>query len=108
MPQDQPMAKIKRRRIIGSQMMVSQVLLEKGFQVPTHAHANEQISIIVKGRLRFGIGADGSPQRQQLTLSAGETVHLPPHVPHSAEALEDTEVLDLFSPPSEKTGVDRH
>jgi len=28
-------------------------------------------------------------------------------VPHSALAEEDTLVLDLFSPPSEKTGVDK-
>ena len=107
LPADQPMAKIDRRRVIGSHMMVSQVRLRKGFKVGTHQHANEQISLVMSGRLRFGIGAEGSKQRREVTLGGGEVVHLPPNVPHSAEALEDTEVLDLFSPPSEKTGVDR-
>jgi hypothetical protein len=33
-------------------------------------------------------------------------MHLRSGVPHSAEALEPTLVLDIFSPPSEKTGID--
>ena len=37
---------------------------------------------------------------------AGEVVHLPSNVPHSAEALADSLLIDVFSPPSEKTGVD--
>lgn len=107
LPADQPMAKIERRRVIGSAMMVSQVKLDKGFRVATHAHANEQITIMLSGALKFGIGAEGSRERRELIVRAGEVLHLPSNVPHSAEALEDSLVLDLFSPPSEKTGVDR-
>jgi quercetin dioxygenase-like cupin family protein len=106
LPADHPMAKVERRRVIGSAMMVSQVKLDKGFRVPTHAHFNEQITIMVSGALKFGIGADGSRERRELVVRAGEVLHLPSNVPHSAEALEDSLVLDLFSPPSEKTGVD--
>ena len=106
LPADHPMAKIERRRVIGSAMMVSQVRLDKGFSVATHAHANEQITIMVSGTLKFGIGAEGSRERRELIVRAGEVLHLPSNVPHSAEALEDSLVLDLFSPPSEKTGVD--
>ena len=32
-------------------------------------------------------------------VAAGELLHIPPHVPHSAEALEDTLDVDIFSPP---------
>jgi len=42
-----------------------------------------------------------------MIVEAGEILHLPSFVPHSAEALEDTLVLDIFSPPSEKTGIDK-
>ena len=107
LPQDHPMPKIDRRRIIGSHLMISEVFLHKGFSVPTHQHTNEQFAWVTRGRVRFGIGADGSPQRRDMTLTAGEVLHLPPNVPHSAEALEDSMVIDMFSPPSEKTGVDR-
>jgi quercetin dioxygenase-like cupin family protein len=108
LPQDHPMPKIDRRRIVGSQMMLAQVFLHKGFKVPTHQHVNEQFAWVMSGRVRFGVGADGSAQRREVTLTGGEILHLPPNVPHSAEALEDSMVTDLFSPPSEKTGVDAH
>lgn len=106
MPADRPMPLIERRRIIGDKMMVSRVELGRGFVVPTHAHANEQISLVLSGRIRFTI-AEGTPGARTLTLSGGEALMLPSNVPHGAEALEDTVVFDLFCPPSEKTGVDR-
>ena len=108
LPQDHPMPKIDRRRIIGSHLMISQVFLHKGFAVPTHQHANEQFAWVTSGRVRFGLGDEGTPRRREVVLTAGEVLHLPPNVPHSAEALEDSQVIDMFSPPSEKTGVDRH
>ncbi len=104
---DQPMALLERRRIIGEQMMLSEVLLQKGCEVPTHAHENEQFAYVIRGRVRFGIGAEGSPQRDEIEMTGGEVLHLPANVPHSVVALQETLVLDLFSPPSEKTGIDR-
>ena len=106
LPRDQPMPKIDRRRIIGEKMMISEVLLQKGCRVPTHAHDNEQFACVVSGRMRFGIGAEGSAERYEVTLGEGEVLHLPPRVPHAAEAIEESVVLDIFAPPSERTGVD--
>jgi quercetin dioxygenase-like cupin family protein len=105
---DTPMALLERRRVIGEQAMISHVVLTKGCAVPTHQHENEQFTCVISGRLRFGLGADGSPHRREVTLTAGEVIHLPANVPHSADALEDTVVLDIFSPPSATTGIDRH
>jgi quercetin dioxygenase-like cupin family protein len=107
LPKDSPMPLLERRRIMGEKMMISEVKLTKGCVVPTHAHENEQISCILSGSLKFGIGAEGSPERREVIVRAGETLLLPSQVPHSAEALEDTLVLDLFSPPSATTGIDR-
>jgi len=107
LPKDQPMALLERRRVVGQQAMVSHVLLKKGCFVPTHAHVNEQITCILSGRLHFMLGDENASSREELTLASGEVLHLPSNVPHSAEALEDTIVLDVFSPPSEKTGIDR-
>lgn len=107
LPTDSPMPLLQRRRVMGEKMMVSEVRLQKGCMVPTHSHENEQISCVLSGRLKFGLGAEGSPDRRELIVSGGETLLLPSHVPHSAEALEDTVVLDLFCPPSATTGIDR-
>ena len=106
LPKDFPLDKIERRRIIGDNMMISEVRLQQGCFVPMHAHENEQIAMVVHGRLRFGVtGADGTTT--DIEAGAGEVVHLPSNVPHSAEALEESLVLDLFSPPSEGTGIDQ-
>lgn len=107
LPTDSPMPLLQRKRVIGEKMMLSEVRLTKGCVVPTHAHENEQISCILSGALKFGLGAEGSPERREMIVRAGETLLLPSHVPHSAEALEDTLVLDLFSPPSATTGIDQ-
>lgn len=107
LPKDQPMALLERRRVVGQQAMISHVFLKKGCFVPTHAHFNEQFACILSGRLHFVLGDENTSSREEWTLAAGEVLHLPANVPHSAEALEDTVVLDIFSPPSERTGIDR-
>lgn len=104
---DSPMDLIQRRRIIGKQAMVSHVTLEKGCSVPTHQHENEQFVCVLSGRIRFGLGDEDSPQRREVTLTGGGVLHLPANVPHSTDALDTTVVLDVFSPPSETTGINR-
>lgn len=105
--EDRPMALLARRRVIGRQAMISRVTLEKGCYVPTHAHANEQITCVIEGRLRMRIGAEGDADRREVLVGPGEVLLLPGDVPHDAEALERTLVLDVFSPPSATTGIDR-
>ncbi|MCA9295738.1 MAG: cupin domain-containing protein [Phycisphaerales bacterium] len=106
LPVDRPMPLIDRRRIMGDRMMISHVTLHEGFVVPTHVHHNEQFAVILSGRIRFTIGDASTGGTHERTLTGGEVLHLPSNVPHGAEALETTVVLDLFSPPDEKTGVD--
>jgi quercetin dioxygenase-like cupin family protein len=74
-------------------MMVARVLLKKGAKVPLHSHHNEQITYILEGALHFHI------DNREITVSAGEVLCIPPHMPHEALALEDTVDLDIFSPP---------
>jgi quercetin dioxygenase-like cupin family protein len=85
---------IDRQMVYGEQSMLARILLRKGAVVPRHSHANEQITYILEGALRFTLD-DG----QVLTVGAGETLVIPSHVPHQAEALEDTVDLDVFCPP---------
>ena len=94
LPADQPMAGLSRQRVIGEKAMISRIALDAGCKVPTHAYENEQFICVQSGRLAVGLG-DGDPQ-QVVTLTAGQVMLLPANVPHSAEALEDTLVLDIF------------
>ena len=104
MPVDKPNPLADRRRIMGQNMTIAQVLLRKGFFVESHHHINEQIAIVMSGRIEFVVG-DGEDVVTYV-LCAGETLHVPPDVPHSARALEDTLIIDVFSPAAEKTGID--
>jgi len=101
---DHPIALLERRRILGERMMVAQIHLDQGCTVDRHAHENEQISVVLAGRLRFLVG-EGASEREVI-VAGGEVLHLPSNVPHAAEALEDTLALDLVSPPG-AMGVDR-
>jgi quercetin dioxygenase-like cupin family protein len=73
--------------------MIAHVYLARGAIVPEHAHHNEQITYILEGKLRFTI--DG----ETIDVGAGEVLTIPSHVPHEAEALEDTLDVDVFHPP---------
>lgn len=89
---------IDRKLITGDQLMIAQVFLKKGAIVPRHHHHNEQVTYIIEGGLRFWIGEDES---QVVDVMAGSVLTIPSHVPHKAEALEDTLDLDVFTPPRE-------
>ncbi|MCG8467082.1 MAG: cupin domain-containing protein [Gemmatimonadetes bacterium] len=88
--------RIRRRLVTGDRAMIAQVFLEEGAVVPTHSHENEQFTYILEGALRFWLGEDGS---EELVVRSGEVLHIPSHVPHKAEALEDTLDVDVFCPP---------
>ncbi len=86
----------ERRLITGDRVMLAHVYLTKGCIVPRHFHENEQVSYILDGELRFRIGQEGT---EEITVRAGEVLHIPSNVPHAAEAITDVFGLDVFSPP---------
>ena len=88
---------ITRRMITGDAMMIAEILFKKGDEVPRHSHHNEQITYVISGALQFVLGEEGTEK----IVRGGEVLVIPPHVPHSARALEDTVDLDVFSPPRE-------
>jgi quercetin dioxygenase-like cupin family protein len=96
LPREELSPRIGRRLITGDQMMIAQVYIAKGGIVPQHSHENEQLTYILEGTLRLWLGADGA---QVVDVGAGEVLHIPAHVPHRAEALEDTLDVDIFHPP---------
>ena len=98
MPKEKVSETLDRRLITGDRIMISHVYLKKGSIVPRHSHHNEQITYILSGGLRFYLGDDKS---EIVDVMAGEVLHIPPHVPHEAVALEDTLDVDVFSPPRE-------
>lgn len=85
---------IRRRTIAhGASMYQMIAKLDAGSRMPEHVHPQEQIVHILEGRMRLIVA--GVPQE----LRGGESFYLASNVPHGVETIEDTMVLDTFSPP---------
>jgi quercetin dioxygenase-like cupin family protein len=81
-----------RQMIHGSNLTVARLRTRKGSLVPTHSHANEQITTVEQGAMLF------VTPTEKIVVRAGESLCIPPNVPHSVESLEDCVVVDIFSP----------
>lgn len=85
---------IRRRTVTsGSSMYQMIARLDAGSTMPEHRHPQEQIVHILEGRMRLVVS--GVPHE----LKGGESFYLASDVPHGVETIEDTRVLDTFSPP---------
>jgi quercetin dioxygenase-like cupin family protein len=81
-----------RRFVSGQRITLAQFFFAEGGTVPRHQHENEQLMYVVEGALRVTVGDE------EVILHRGEVLQIPPDVPHSAVALEDTTDLEVFSP----------
>src|ERR1700722_19467374 len=82
-----------RQVIHGETMTIARFEVRKGSAIAEHSHHNEQIAIVQSGAVRYIVG--GEP----VVVRGGESVCIPPNVPHSAETIEDAIVFEMFSPP---------
>ncbi|MEO8439937.1 MAG: cupin domain-containing protein [Spartobacteria bacterium] len=84
-----------RRRTInsGASMYQMRAELAAGSRLPEHQHPQEQIAHVIKGRMKMFVA--GVPHE----LTAGDAIYLGSNVPHGVETIEDTTVIDTFSPP---------
>ena len=93
LPEEQLNPLLTRKLMTGDRVMLSELVLKKGCIVPPHHHENEQVSYVLRGTLKFVVNG------KEIILHTGDVLHIPSNVVHSAEALEDTLDLDVFSPP---------
>jgi quercetin dioxygenase-like cupin family protein len=96
LPREELKTGVHRRLVSTERIMVAHVYLDEGTVVPRHEHENEQLTYILEGTLRFWLGDD---QAEVVDVRAGEVLHIPSWVPHSAQALEATLDCDIFCPP---------
>jgi quercetin dioxygenase-like cupin family protein len=92
-PAVEPMSGIQRRTLVwGERMLFVEFVLAKGSGVPPHQHPHEQLGYVVSGWMEFTIGDEVR------VLGPGDAYRMPSEVVHSTKALEDTVVVDVFSP----------
>ena len=103
--EDHPIEFIHRKRIFGANTMVAMVRLDKGCHVAPHCHISEQIAYIISGCAVFGLGEIGTEEHREVQVGPGDVVVLPSNFTHYVNALEDSLILDILSPPGEM-GID--
>lgn len=103
-PGEQMSELVYRQVVHSGQMTVSKLALKPGAVVPLHHHENEQLSIVLRGRLRFLF------PEAAIEVGAGQIMEIPPNLPHRVEVLEECDVIDMFAPPREdwKRGDDAY
>jgi quercetin dioxygenase-like cupin family protein len=92
MPAEQLNPQIVRRVVHTENLTIARLQIAKDAVVPEHSHVNEQVATVERGALRFHIAG------QDVVLRDGQSLAIPSNVPHSVVALEDTTVVDIFSP----------
>ena len=92
-PAEQINPTISRQFITAERVTVARFEIKRGGVVPQHSHENEQVSYIISGALKFVF--EGG---RDVVVRGGEVLQIAPHVPHAAEAIEDTLAIDVFSP----------
>jgi quercetin dioxygenase-like cupin family protein len=92
MPLEKLSDKVFRRFIYGENVTLVHFDIKKGAIVTTHHHPSEQMSYVTKGKMKVASAG------KEFIVSAGEVIHIAPEVKHQFEALEDSIIIDVFSP----------
>ncbi|HXS96684.1 MAG TPA: cupin domain-containing protein [Candidatus Limnocylindrales bacterium] len=95
LPEEQLNPLISRKAIHMKGLTIARLHLAKGAVVPEHRHVHEQVATVERGALKFFI------EGRELVLKSGESLAIASDIPHRVEAIEDTVVVDVFSPSRE-------
>jgi quercetin dioxygenase-like cupin family protein len=87
--------KISRKTLTGERAMIVWWSIKAGAHAAAHRHPHEQVFWMLSGRMEFRLGDD------RRTCRPGDVGVIPGGVEHEAWFPEDTEVVDVFSPPRE-------
>ena len=92
-PVERPSEGIERQMVVGDNLMVCRFRFAPLLVTPEHSHTHEQMSIVLKGRVRFFV------EGEERVASPGDVLHFPSGCWHGATMMdEEVEVIDIFSP----------
>jgi len=95
MPPEQLNPLVVRRAIHTTNLTIARLELRQGAVVPEHHHVHEQVATVERGAIVFHM------EGKEIVLRAGQSLSIPSNVPHKVVALEDSYVVDVFSPARE-------
>lgn len=84
---------IERQMVVGQNVMMCRFRFDPYVVTPEHSHPHEQMTLVVKGKVKFTISG------KEHIVSAGDVLHMPPNNRHGATMLDEEVILiDIFSP----------
>ncbi len=85
------------RKIIarGGSMMMVEVKFKEGAKGMVHSHPHEQVSYIHSGSFEFEL------KGKRKKVSVGDSIYIAPGESHGVVALEDSVIIDVFTPQRE-------
>jgi quercetin dioxygenase-like cupin family protein len=72
----------------GARIEVALIRYPAGSVATPHAHPNEQVQVVIKGKAKYRVG------NEEKVLGPGEVVLIPANTEHAVEILEDLEVIN--------------
>jgi quercetin dioxygenase-like cupin family protein len=83
---------VMRPLVYEEKTLMCEFELQKGHVLPSHAHPYEQTGYLVSGKMKFRIGATW------YNAESGDSWCIPENVEHEVKILEDSVVIEVFSP----------
>jgi len=78
--------------VYGNQTLMVEVKFEKDAVIPPHGHPHEQTGYLISGQLEFVVNGE------TIIADPGDSWNIPGDVEHSAVAIDETVVIEVFSP----------
>ena len=84
---------VKLRSLVhGEKTHLCEFHLDKGAVIPNHKHPHEQTGYQISGRMKFILG------KKTFLVEPGSSWNIAGNVEHRVEVLEDSVVIEVFSP----------
>ncbi|MCG6877953.1 MAG: NUDIX domain-containing protein [Deltaproteobacteria bacterium] len=76
----------------GEKTHMCEFMIDGGSEIPEHSHPHEQTGYLVSGKLTL------ITEDQRFDAEPGDSWSIPENVPHSATAINDSVIVEVFSP----------
>lgn len=83
---------VRRIGAVNDKLLLAEHCMEKGWVGARHQHPHDQVVYVVSGQLSITIGDE------TFTVTSGDSFVVRGDVEHQATALEDSVVVDIFTP----------
>ncbi|MFX0057833.1 MAG: cupin domain-containing protein [Candidatus Hodarchaeota archaeon] len=85
----------RKTLVYNSNIMLCHFFLKKNAEVPLHNHKEHQVGYVIKGKLKF------FTEKREFIAKEGDSYIFNSNLKHGAIILEDSEIIDVFSPARE-------